>query len=105
MSYSGIKAVIPAEQDGCATESMGAIFDRTREHLGVSDKAVISMRNYLLRLGWGHGDDEIISTEQAIAWFDIDEHWPRMFEINVFGLLAVTTYIFKRLEPNFAKGI
>jgi glutamyl-tRNA synthetase len=28
-----------------------------------------TMRNYLLRLGWSHGDDEIISTEQAIAWF------------------------------------
>ena len=32
-----------------------------------------AMRNYLLRLGWSHGDDEIISTEQAIAWFDLDE--------------------------------
>jgi len=31
-----------------------------------------AMRNYLLRLGWGHGDDEIISTEQAIEWFDVD---------------------------------
>jgi len=30
-----------------------------------------TMRNYLLRLGWAHGDDEIISTEQAIAWFDL----------------------------------
>jgi len=30
-----------------------------------------ALRNYLLRLGWGHGDDEIISTEQAIAWFDL----------------------------------
>lgn len=28
--------------------------------------------NYLLRLGWAHGDDEIISTEQAIAWFGLD---------------------------------
>jgi glutamyl-tRNA synthetase len=28
--------------------------------------------NYLLRLGWGHGDDEIISREQAIQWFDLD---------------------------------
>lgn len=27
--------------------------------------------NYLLRLGWGHGNDEIISKEQAIEWFDI----------------------------------
>jgi glutamyl-tRNA synthetase len=31
-----------------------------------------AMRNYLLRLGWSHGNDEIISTEQAIEWFDID---------------------------------
>ncbi|MBX9805763.1 MAG: glutamate--tRNA ligase [Alphaproteobacteria bacterium] len=30
-----------------------------------------AMRNYLLRLGWAHGDDEVISTEQAIAWFDL----------------------------------
>lgn len=31
-----------------------------------------ALRNYLLRLGWGHGDDEIISTAQAIEWFDLD---------------------------------
>ena len=31
-----------------------------------------AMRNYLLRLGWGHGDDEIIDTPQAIEWFDLD---------------------------------
>jgi glutamyl-tRNA synthetase len=29
------------------------------------------MRNYLARLGWGHGDDEIFTDEQAIAWFDV----------------------------------
>jgi glutamyl-tRNA synthetase len=31
-----------------------------------------ALRNYLLRLGWSHGGDEIISTEQAAEWFDID---------------------------------
>ncbi len=31
-----------------------------------------AMRNYLARLGWSHGDDEFFTTEQAIAWFDID---------------------------------
>ena len=31
-----------------------------------------AVSNYLLRLGWGHGDDEIISREQAIEWFDLD---------------------------------
>ncbi len=32
-----------------------------------------ALRNYLLRLGWGHGDEEIISDEQAVAWFDIGD--------------------------------
>ncbi len=31
-----------------------------------------ALRNYLLRLGWSHGDAEIISTEDAVAWFDLD---------------------------------
>ena len=31
-----------------------------------------AMRNYLLRLGWSHGDDEIIDTKQAIEWFGVD---------------------------------
>lgn len=31
-----------------------------------------AVRNYLLRLGWAHGDDEIISTAQAIEWFDLE---------------------------------
>jgi glutamyl-tRNA synthetase len=29
------------------------------------------LRNYLARLGWSHGDDEIFSTEQMVQWFDI----------------------------------
>lgn len=28
--------------------------------------------NYLLRLGWSHGDEEVISREQAIEWFDLN---------------------------------
>ena len=45
----GTKAVIPAEQDGCATESMGPIYDRTQEHLGYSDKTIIALRRVLLQ--------------------------------------------------------
>lgn len=30
-----------------------------------------AMRNYLARLGWSHGDDELFTTEQAIDWFDL----------------------------------
>jgi glutamyl-tRNA synthetase len=31
-----------------------------------------AMRNYLVRLGWSHGDDEIMSSEDMVAWFDLD---------------------------------
>jgi glutamyl-tRNA synthetase len=31
-----------------------------------------ALRNYLVRLGWSHGDDEIMSTEQMIEWFDLE---------------------------------
>ena len=32
-----------------------------------------AMRNYLLRLGWSHGDSEIISDAQAIEWFNLEK--------------------------------
>ena len=32
-----------------------------------------AIRNYLAKLGWGHGDDEIFDDAQAIAWFDIKD--------------------------------
>jgi glutamyl-tRNA synthetase len=43
--------------------------DAYRDELGMLPEAV---DNYLLRLGWGHGDDEIISRTQAIEWFELD---------------------------------
>ena len=44
--------------------------DAYRDELGLLSEAV---DNYLLRLGWGHGDDEIISRDQAIEWFDLPQ--------------------------------
>ncbi len=40
-----------------------------RDEMGILPEA---LGNYLLRLGWGHGDDEIIAREDAIRWFDLD---------------------------------
>jgi glutamyl-tRNA synthetase len=52
-----------------------------RDEMGVLPEA---LSNYLLRLGWGHGDDEIISRDQAIEWFDIDSvgRSPSRFDIK-----------------------
>jgi glutamyl-tRNA synthetase len=46
----------------------GAIGVEQYRELGYLPEA---LGNYLLRLGWSHGDDEIISIEDAIRWFDI----------------------------------
>lgn len=56
----------------------GAKFSKRHGALGVDayrDMGYLpeALRNYLLRLGWSHGDDEIISTEQAVEWFDLDK--------------------------------
>jgi nitrite reductase/ring-hydroxylating ferredoxin subunit len=45
-TYTGIEDFL--NHDGCATETMGALYDRGREHLGVSDKALIAVRRYLI---------------------------------------------------------
>ncbi|KMS59287.1 glutamyl-tRNA synthetase [Novosphingobium barchaimii LL02] len=42
--------------------------DSYRDDLGILPEALF---NYLLRLGWGHGDDEIITRDQAVEWFDM----------------------------------
>ncbi|MPZ78364.1 MAG: Rieske 2Fe-2S domain-containing protein [Deltaproteobacteria bacterium] len=46
VNFTGIEDFL--NHDACATESMGAVFDRSKEHLGVSDKAVIAVRKFLL---------------------------------------------------------
>ena len=42
--------------------------DSYRDDLGMLPEALF---NYLLRLGWGHGDEEIIDRDHAIEWFDM----------------------------------
>lgn len=45
-NFSGIRGIM--NQDHAVQESMGSIYDRSREHLGTSDKAVIAMRRLLI---------------------------------------------------------
>ena len=48
----------------------GALGVEAYRDMGFLPEAV---NNYLLRLGWSHGDDEIISRDQAIEWFDVKD--------------------------------
>ncbi|HTM09689.1 MAG TPA: Rieske 2Fe-2S domain-containing protein [Verrucomicrobiae bacterium] len=47
VNFTGIEEFL--NQDACATESMGPIVDRTKEHLGVSDSYIIQVRRFLLK--------------------------------------------------------
>jgi len=55
--------------------------DAYRDELGILPEALF---NYLLRLGWGHGDEEIISRADATRWFDLDHvgRSPSRFDIK-----------------------
>ena len=47
VNFTGIEEFL--NQDACATESMGPIVDRTKEHLGVSDSYIIQVRRLLFK--------------------------------------------------------
>jgi glutamyl-tRNA synthetase len=58
-----------------------------------------ALRNYLLRLGWSHGDDEIISDAQAIEWFSLEGlgHSPSRLDFD--KLKHVNAHYMKIAEP------
>ncbi len=73
--------LIHGPDGGKLSKRHGALAVGAYRDMGYLPEAI---RNYLLRLGWGHGDDEIISTEQAIEWFSLDAvvRSPARFDFN-----------------------
>ncbi len=57
-----------------------------------------AMRNYLLRLGWSHGDDEIISTKQAIEWFNLEHIVSSPARFDFVKLDSVNGHYMKETE-------
>ncbi len=62
--------MIHGEDGGKLSNRHGAQAVGEFEEMGYLPEA---LRNYLARLGWGHGDDELFSDDQAIAWFDVKD--------------------------------
>ena len=57
-----------------------------------------ALRNYLLRLGWSHGDEEIISTEQAIEWFDIADAGRSPSRFDLARLTSLNAHYIKAAD-------
>ncbi|WP_217125102.1 glutamate--tRNA ligase [Hydrogenophilus thiooxidans] len=54
-----------------------------------------AMVNYLARLGWSHGDDELFTREQLIAWFDLDHITPSAARFDFDKLRWVNAHYLK----------
>ena len=57
-----------------------------------------AMRNYLARLGWSHGDDEIFTTGQLIEWFDLDAVGKSPARFDFAKLESVNGWWMRNLE-------
>jgi glutamyl-tRNA synthetase len=62
---------------------------------GFLPEAVI---NYLARLGWSHGDDEIFSRQQLVEWFDLDHITPSAAQFNTEKLLWLNQHYLKHSD-------
>lgn len=74
----------------------GALGVEAYREMGYLPEAV---RNYLLRLGWGHGDAEIISTDQAIAWFGLDGCGKAAARFDFIKLQSLNAHYIKEADP------
>ena len=58
-----------------------------------------AMRNYLARLGWSHGDDEIFDDAQAVAWFDVIDINRAPARLDFAKLGSVNAHWIRICEP------
>ena len=83
------------------------------EAMGYLPEALL---NYLARLGWGHGDDEVFTREQFVAWFDVSQlsssssqwdpkklNWLNNHYINQKDQQALTQMILPRVQKRLAQ--
>ena len=73
----------------------GAVSVMQYDEDGYLPEAVI---NYLARLGWSHGDDEIFSVEQFCSWFDLDHITPSAAQFNTEKLNWINQHYLKQTD-------
>jgi glutamyl-tRNA synthetase len=59
-----------------------------------------ALLNFIVRLGWAHGNDEVISREQMLQWFDFDQVGSTSGVWNPDKLLWLNQQYFKTLPPS-----
>ncbi|WP_035625801.1 glutamate--tRNA ligase [Herminiimonas sp. CN] len=64
-----------------------------------------AMLNYLARLGWSHGDDEVFSMEQFCAWFDLDHLSKSPAQFNPEKLAWLNNHYIKQADNDRLAGL
>ena len=88
--------LIHGPDGGKLSKRHGALGVEAYRDMGYAPEAVC---NYLLRLGWSHGDDEIIDREQAIRWFDLDSVGRSPARIDFQKLDSLNAHYLRRETP------
>jgi glutamyl-tRNA synthetase len=57
--------------------------------------------NYLARLGWSHGDEEIFSMQQFCEWFDLDHITPSAAQFNTEKLKWLNAHYIKQADKQY----
>jgi glutamyl-tRNA synthetase len=73
----------------------GAVSVMQYDEDGYLVEAVI---NYLARLGWSHGDEEVFSVEQFCQWFDLDHITPSAAQFNTEKLKWLNNHYMKQMD-------
>jgi glutamyl-tRNA synthetase len=74
----------------------GAVSVMQYDDEGYLPEAVL---NYLARLGWSHGDDEIFDMERFVAWFDLDHITASAAQFNTEKLNWLNAHYIKQADP------
>ena len=76
----------------------GALGVEAYRDMGVLPEA---LNNYLLRLGWSHGDDEIISQDQAVRWFDVKDVGRAASRFDMDKLISVNSHYIRHADVDY----
>jgi len=76
----------------------GAVSVMQYDEDGYLPEAVL---NYLARLGWSHGDDEIFSKQQFCEWFDLDHITPSAAQFNTEKLNWLNAHYIKQADNEY----
>ncbi|MDB5561940.1 MAG: glutamate--tRNA ligase [Hyphomicrobiales bacterium] len=80
----------------------GALGVEAYRQLGYLPEA---MRNYLARLGWSHGDDEIFSTEQMVKWFSLEDLNKGAARFDFVKLESINGHYIREATPDYLYGV